>query len=172
MPLQSIRANRSTALLVRRSRFVLRTKYKNGAVPDGFPIDQLATRPRPSSSSHVVMPSPGYNPLSPPQTHLLPKPKTRPTAPLMEFFAPSTLSPSESTPPRLATPGTFRPQGFSPSRRLTPRPNARSCFIPVSSLGFFTPSRGFPSPLGPAGSSPAELPSWRSPVAPPRLPPK
>jgi hypothetical protein len=58
-------------------------------------------------------------------------------------------NPSESTPPRFATPGTFRPQGFSPSRRVTPRSNARSCFIPVTSMGFSSPFRGFPSLLGP-----------------------
>jgi hypothetical protein len=151
---------------------VLSTKLKFSAAPCGLPIDQLAARPRPYSSSHAVMPSSGYNPFGPPQTCSLPKQKTRLTAPLMEFCAPSTLSPSESTPPRLATPGTFRPQGFSPSRRVTPRPDARSYFIPVSPLGFFTLSRGFPSLLGSAGSSPAELPSWCSPAIFPRPSPK
>jgi len=45
--------------------------------------------------------------------------------------------------PGLPKPGTFRPQGFSPSRRFPPRSNARSYFIPVTSMGFY-----------PSGSSP------------------
>ena len=53
------------------------------------------------------------------------------------------LSPSESTPPRIAAPGTFRPQGFSPSRRLPPRSNAQPCFMPVTPMGF-CPSGVFP----------------------------
>jgi hypothetical protein len=151
---------------------VLSTKFKFDAAPCRLPIDQLAARPKPYSSSHVVMPSTGYNPLGPPPTRSLPKQKTLHTAPLMEFCAPSTLGSSESTPPRLAIPGTFRPQGFSPSRRVPPRSNARSYFVPVTSMGFCTPSRGFPSLLGPAGSSPAELPSWCSPAVAPCFSPK
>jgi hypothetical protein len=49
------------------------------------------------------------------------------------------MSSSESTQPRLTSPSTFRPQGFSPSRRLPPRLNARSCFIPVTPMGFCSP---------------------------------
>jgi hypothetical protein len=67
------------------------------------------------------------------------------------------LSSGESTPPRLASPGTFRPQGFTPSRRLTPRLNARPCFVPETPMGFPL-SRGFPSPPGPADSSPRDYP--------------
>jgi hypothetical protein len=74
-------------------------------------------------------------------------------------FAPlRRLCPSESTPPRVTSPGTFRPQGFTPSRRITPRPNARPYFMPVTPVGFFRLSRGFPPLLGSAGSSPANNP--------------
>jgi hypothetical protein len=87
--------------------------------------------------------------------------KTAQSATLMEFLPLRRISPSESTPRRFATPTTFRPQGFAPSRRFTPRSNARSCFIPVTSMGF-QPYRGFPSLSGLSSLSPVRLPSWRS----------
>jgi hypothetical protein len=63
------------------------------------------------------------------------------------------ISPSESTQPRLTSPGTVRPQGFSPSRRLAPRLNARSCFIPVTPMGFCSPGT-FPHNQVPCASAP------------------
>jgi len=76
---------------------------------------------------------------------------------LMEFLPLRRLSPSESTSRRLATPTTFRPQGFSPSRRLTPRSNARSCFIPVTPMGF-RPSGVFPRCQVPRARHPQNFP--------------
>jgi hypothetical protein len=72
------------------------------------------------------------------------------------------LSPGESTPPRLASPGTFRPQGFTPSRRLPPRLNARPCFMPETSMGFFA-LQGFSLTARSTGSSPLDCPHDVSP---------
>jgi hypothetical protein len=119
--------------------------------PFGLPTDSPASGPKPIGNSRVVKPSPGFTHLARQLTGLL---GYRPRWLLSWSSAPlRRLSTSESTPPRFATPGTFRPQGFSPSRRVTPRPHLQPYFRLVTPLGFAL-SRGFPSLLGSASSSP------------------
>jgi hypothetical protein len=121
------------------------------ARPFGLPTNSPTSRPKPFGSSRVVRPSPGLTHLA---RQLIGFLGYRPRWLLSWSLAPlRRLSTSEFTPPRFATPGTFRPQGFSPSRRLTPRPHLQPCFRLVTPLGFPL-SRGFPSLLGSASSSP------------------
>jgi hypothetical protein len=155
--------------LVRRSRGAPCATLKSQA-RFGFSIDLPAARPKPCSSSLVVVPISGFNPTRPARDrrHLTPDELA-----LSKDYVPNGLrrgsrqqlswsflslrrmNPSESTPPRFASPGTFRPQGFAPSRRFAPRSDLRSCFIPVTSLGFL-PFRDFPSPSGPGARHPVD----------------
>ena len=111
------------------------------SAPYGFPPESPLPNPRVCSASLVVEPSSG--------TTRSPRRCNAHLATCINRLLPWRFCPlrrinsGESTSPRFSKPSTFRPQGFSPSRRVTPHLNARSCFVPVTPMGF-CPSGVFP----------------------------
>jgi hypothetical protein len=109
-----------------------------------FRIDYPATGPKPSNSSHVVMPSSGYNPSGPPPTPPPAEAKGRAAATLMEFSAPSTFEPERvhSTPD--CHPGYVPPTGFLTLSTASSSLERSALFHAVTPLGFSCSPGGFP----------------------------
>jgi hypothetical protein len=123
-PLQRIEEERCIAPLVRRSRGAHRAHNQMSSARFGIPSAQPATRPKPCSASHVVAPTPGYNPTGPAGPPVLScPPDDQPSNPPKRIFR-LTARVTRKTPERIpsSSKGELSNAGFPSNSRGVLRP--------------------------------------------------